>query len=249
LIKLDRIAENYHHVVARIAQAARQAGRDPLSVKLVVVTKTQPVEAVQAVIRAGASVLGENYVEEAVAKMQTLACLDPADGTKIAWHMIGHVQSRKAEAICDHFAYLHALDSEKLARRLDRYASQKGRVANFVRPLPVLLECNVSGEESKFGFAAWDEQRWPDLLPEMEAILGLQNLAVRGLMTMPPYHPDPEASRSYFRRLRGLQDFLAHSFPQVAWRELSMGMSADFEVAVQEGATWVRVGQAILGPR
>jgi len=109
------------------------------------------------------------------------------------------------------------------------------------------MECNVSGEESKFGWAAWQDEMWPDLVTAYDEIVSLPNLEVRGLMTMAPYLPDPEDARPFFRKLRGLQSFLTLRLPQVSWGELSMGMSADFDVAVQEGATWIRVGQAILG--
>lgn len=234
---METIAERYQQVCERIARAARESGREPESVHLVTVTKSHPLEEVQAAIAAGARVLGENYVEEAVSKRQALADV-PA-----SWHLIGHVQSRKAEAVSTHFDYLHSLDSLKLARRLDRFAAEQGRV------LPVLLECNVSAEESKFGLPAWEESAWERLLPEIEAIAGLTNLRVRGLMTMAPYSPEPEAARPIFRHLRKLQAFLGNHCPQGCWDELSMGMSGDFEVAIQEGATWVRIGEAILGPR
>ena len=157
--------------------------------------------------------------------------------------MIGHVQSRKADLIAEHYHWVHSLDSLKLAQRLDRCAAELGRT------IPVLLECNTSGEQSKFGWPAWQEQRWPDLLPEVSQIVALPNLQVRGLMTMAPFLPEMEEARPYFRRLCQLQAFLASQLPQVAWDELSMGMSADFMVAIQEGATIVRVGTAIMGSR
>jgi pyridoxal phosphate enzyme (YggS family) len=190
------------------------------------------------VAAAGAHRLGENYVEEGIAKIEALAGL-----TGIEWHMIGHIQSRKAQPVSEYFHWVHSLDSLKLARRLDRFSGEAHR------KIPALLECNVSAEESKFGLPAAREQDWERLLPEIEAILGLPNLQVCGLMTMAPFLPDAEAARPFFRRLRGLRDFLAGRFPGSNWTELSMGMSGDFEIAVQEGATLVRVGQAILGPR
>jgi hypothetical protein len=157
--------------------------------------------------------------------------------------MIGDVQCRKARVVSEYFDWVHSLDSFKLARRLDNFSREYNRV------LPVLLECNVSHEDSKFGWSAWDEDRWPEFADEMSPIFELPNLAVRGLMTMPPYNPDPEKSRRYFVKLRKLQDFLAGKFPQASFSELSMGMSADYQVAVQEGATIVRVGTAIVGQR
>jgi pyridoxal phosphate enzyme (YggS family) len=157
--------------------------------------------------------------------------------------MIGHVQSRKANLAASHFNFVDALDSLKLAVRLDRFAGETGR------RLPVLLEVNVSGEGSKFGYAAWNEAGWDALRPEFEQIAALPNLEIRGLMTMPPFADEPEASRPFFRRMRALQTFLGKRLPQAAWRDLSMGTSLDFPVAVEEGATLVRVGTAILGSR
>ncbi len=235
---MNPIAQRILAIRERIDLAARSAGRDPAEVRLLVVTKTHPPEMVRAVIAAGAQHLGENYAEEALAKQPALA-----DLPGVQWHMIGHVQSRKAEIVARHFDYLHALDSLKLAARLDRFAAAAGRV------LPVLLECNVSGEASKFGYPAWQEAAWESLLPEFDQIARLPHLALRGLMTMPPFVPDPELARPCFQRLNALRAFLRRQLPQAHWDELSMGMSADFEVAVQEGATWVRVGQAIMGAR
>lgn len=235
---VDTIRENHQRVIDQLAEAAHRTNREPDDVHLVVVTKTQPLEIVQAAIQAGISIFGENYPEEGVMKIQSL----PAQ-SGVEWHMIGHVQSRKARLVADHFALLHSLDSLKLARRLDRFAAESNRV------LPALLEFNVGGEESKSGWDASDESRWNALLPEISELLELPNLRIRGLMTMPPLGTDPEESRRFFLRLRLLRDHLASQFPQADWRELSMGTSMDFEVAVEEGATLVRVGTAIVGAR
>ena len=232
------ILANYRHVLQQIDLAAGSAGRDPQSVKLVVVTKGHPFQSVHQALQAGIRVFGENYAEEGVAKK--LSCAGIA---KVEWHMIGHVQSRKARLVCQHFDWLHSLDSLKLAMRLDRFASDLGR------KIPLLLECNVSGEESKFGWPAWNEDRWEELIPEIAQVAGLANLELRGLMTMAPFFDEPESARPYFRRLRRLQEFLFHRLPQARWDELSMGMSGDFTTAIQEGATIVRVGTAIMGPR
>lgn len=232
------IAERYAHVNEQIRRAAQAAGRDPAGIRLVVVTKGHPLEDIQQVVEAGACLLGESYVEEALEKIQ-------AGGLPggVEWHMIGHVQSRKSKAVAAHFDWLHSLDREKLALRLERDAAAAGRT------LPVLLECNVSGEQSKFGWPAWQEERWDGLLEPLERVLALPHLQVRGLMTMAPFFSDPQQARPYFNRLRRLRDFLAAHFPQADWSELSMGMSGDFEAAVQEGATIVRIGTAIMGPR
>jgi PLP dependent protein len=246
---VSSIRERHQHVLGQIAAAAagrcpategsvEGSGRDPQAVRLVVVTKSQPLAVVQAAIEAGILVLGENYPEEAVAKISALK-----SEFEVEWHMIGHVQSRKADLVAGHFTMLHSLDSLKLAARLERFCEADGKT------LPVLLEFNVGGEESKYGWPAWDETRWPDLLPEIGQTLQFPLLSVRGLMTMPPYFEQAELSRPYFQRLRRLRDYLAVQFPQADWRELSMGTSVDFEAAVQEGATYVRIGQAILGSR
>ena len=232
------IRANYLRVLDQIAEAARRSGRNPGEVRLVVVTKTQPLEVVKAAIEAGVRLLGENYPEEGVMKIQSL----PAQ-SGVEWHLIGHVQSRKARLVPDHFALLHSLDSLKLARRLDRFAAEGNR------KLPVLLEFNVGGEGSKAGWDASERSRWDEFLPEVTEILELGNLRVRGLMTMPPLETNPEDSRSYFQRLRQLRDRLAARFPRADWHELSMGTSMDFQVAVEEGATLVRVGTAIVGAR
>jgi pyridoxal phosphate enzyme (YggS family) len=235
---VSSIRENYQQVIDQIASAARRAHRDPNDVRLVVVTKSQPVEVVQAAMEAGVRILGENYPEEAVLKIQSLAAQ-----SGVEWHMIGHVQSRKARLVADHFALLHSLDSLKLAQRLDRFAAEAKRV------LPVLLEFNVGGEESKAGWDASEETKWDLLFPDVSSVLDLPNLRVQGLMTMPPLETDPQASRTFFQRLRQLRDRLASHFPQADWHELSMGTSADYPVAVEEGATLVRVGTAIVGAR
>lgn len=234
---VDSIRERYQRVLGQVARAAADCGRDPGAVRLVVVTKSQPVEVVRAAVAAGVTLCGENYAEEAVEKMAALG------DSAVEWHMIGHVQSRKADLVARHFSMLHSLDSLKLAARLERFCAEAGR------RLDVLLEFNVSGEASKFGFPAWDEGRWPDLAPEVEALLQFSHLTIRGLMTMPPFFDDPEQTRPYFQRLGRLRDFLNEHFPGAGWSELSMGTSVDFVAAVQEGATMVRVGQAVLGPR
>lgn len=235
---VTHIRENYQRTLENIAAAARTGGHDPESVRLVVVTKAQPLAVVQAAIEAGARILGENYPEESVSKILSLG-----SETGVEWHMIGHVQSRKARLVIEHFDLLQSLDSLKLAERLNRMAQEAGRI------LPVMLEFNVGGEESKYGWPAAREEDWPALYPVVEAILGLKNLQVCGLMTMPPLETDPDDARSYFRALRLLRDHLAARYPRADWRELSMGTSADYEVAVQEGATLVRIGTAIVGPR
>jgi len=237
-LKPGTIEHNYRRILERIEEAAHPAGHDPDTIRVVVVTKTHPAACVRAAIQAGLRTFGENYAEEGIEKK--LALGEPPG---IAWHMIGHIQSRKAKMVCEHYDTVHSLDSLRLARRLDRFCGEAGR------RLPVLLECNVSGEESKYGWTAWNESGWGRLAEAIEPVLALPNLEVRGLMTIAPFLPDPEEARPYFSRLRRLRDFLAIRLPEAGWDELSMGMSADFEVAVQEGATIVRIGTAIMGER
>jgi pyridoxal phosphate enzyme (YggS family) len=230
---------NLRAVQERIAAAARRAGRDPAGITLVAVTKTQSPETIRAAYDLGLRHFGENRVEEAEAKVDEL----PHD---ITWHMIGHIQSRKATRVVPLFGLIHSVDSVKLARRLDRLGVEG------VEPIPVLLEFNVSGEASKYGF---DAERWAEdagqrqsALAAMEQILALPHLRVEGVMTMAPIVTDPEEARFVFVRLRGLRDELAEAFPGAGWHHLSMGMTDDFEVAIEEGATLVRVGRAIFSP-
>jgi len=231
------IRERYELVLGKIAEATKRSGREVGTVQVVVVSKSQPLEVVCAAIAAGVSILGENYAEEAIAKISALP------ETTIKWHMIGHVQSRKVNLVVGHFSMMHSLDSVKLAERLDRKCEEESKT------LPVLLEINVSGEESKFGFPGWNEGRWQDLESEFKQILNFPNLRLHGLMTMPPLFDNPEYTRPYFKRLRKLQGFLKERIPQADWTDLSMGTSMDFTIAIEEGATYVRVGEAILGPR
>lgn len=225
------IEENLSSVRARIAAACALAGRDPAAVTLVAVSKTVPPERVRAAYDLGVRDFGENRVEEGVPKQSEL----PAD---IRWHMIGHVQSRKARDAAGRFCLVHSVDSLKLAQRLAREAAAAGR------ELPVLLEVNVAGEEAKYGYTPG-----APFFDEVTQILALPALRVRGLMTMAPIVADPEQARPVFAGLRALRDELAGRFPYADWHDLSMGMTDDFEVAVEEGATIVRVGRAIFGER
>jgi pyridoxal phosphate enzyme (YggS family) len=256
------IAANLGYVWQRIRAAADRSGRDPSGVTLVAVTKTHPVEVVQAAYQVGIRHFGENRVEEGAEKIPAfLAWLaDRREGSPPAWHMIGHVQSRKAGDALAHFHMIHSVDSLKLAERLDRLARRDAHVPLYhgepLRarlPMPVLLECNVSGEASKYGFelSRWREDRElrADFFDTVGRMLTLPHLRLQGLMTMAPIVPNPEQARPVFVALRLLRDALAEEFPSGEWRHLSMGMTDDFEVAVEEGATLVRIGRAIFGPR
>ena len=233
-----QIAHNLDRISEKIRRSAEQSGRRFEDILLVVVSKKQPVSMVQAARAVGICHFGENYPEQAVEKLDAFA----AD-QQIRWHMIGHLQSRKIKLVVDRFHYLHSLDSQELAVKLDRalgLASKK---------LPVLLQFNVGDEESKHGWDASDEDRWGSLLGDVEKILQYSHLDVRGLMTMPPLEADPAESRQFFSKLFRLREFLKKNFPERNWAELSMGTSGDFEAAILEGATMIRIGQAILGPR
>jgi PLP dependent protein len=232
------IYDNYLSVVDRIRKAALNAGRNPENIRMVVVTKTQSIEDIQAVIEAGATDLGENYVEEALPKIFTLK-----REKIIKWHMIGHVQSRKALPVCKYFQYLHSLDSLKLAEKLNRNATA------LDISLPVLLEFNVGGEVSKSGWNIGTNENWKDILSDIEKIITLPRINLLGVMTIPPYSSNPENSRSYYQMLRRFQEIVVNEFKLANFADLSIGMSSDFEIAIQEGATWVRIGQAIFGPR
>lgn len=232
------ISDNLQRILDRIRIAADSIGRNADEIRLVVVTKGHPQERVEQAVEAGVRDIGENYVEESIPK---IAAVGEVEG--LAWHMIGHIQSRKARKVAQEFNWVQSLDSLRLANRLDRFAGELGR------QLPVLLECNVSGEESKFGLKAWNQHEWAELTEVVGPILELGNLNVKGLMTMPPFFSDPNQARPFFKTLRNLRDYLADQFPTTDWQELSMGMSADYEVAIQEGATIVRIGTAIMGPR
>jgi pyridoxal phosphate enzyme (YggS family) len=236
-IEETSIAENLARVRSRVAAAAQRAGREAESVRVVAVTKNQPLERVRRAYTLGVRDLGENRVEEALPRQQALA-----DLPGLRWHMIGHVQSRKARQVPGAFVLVHSVDRWKIAQAFDRHAAAAGL------RLPVLLECNVSGEATKEGWAFSDRGRWDEMLTSIEGLCALPRLEVLGLMTMAPWTDRPETVRPAFSRLRELRDFLAARLPG-PWSELSMGMTDDFEVAIEEGATIVRIGRAIFGER
>lgn len=232
------IRANLEIVQSKINAAAVKVGRDPKSIKLVAVTKLMPLEVVQSAYAAGMHCFGENYPEQAVEKILAME-----GQPHIEWHMIGHIQSRKAELVSRYFDQVHSVDRLKIARYLNRYCGELNKV------MPILIEVNLSGEDSKAGFPAWHEDQWMELTIALDAIVELPNVNVRGLMTMPPLFDDPEQIRSIYRELRRLQHFLVDRFPNASWDELSIGTSFDYEIAVEEGATLVRIGTELFGPR
>ena len=229
----DDIAERLQSLQRRIARSAERSGRSPGAVTLVAVTKTVPVERIRAAYRAGQGVFGENRVQEALAKMAKVA----AEMPEARWHLIGHLQSNKANSAAEAFSLIESVDSVRLACLLDGLASRLGR------RLPVLFEVNVAGEASKSGFS-------PDVFRDaISELLSCSHLEPRGLMTVAPLVEDAEQVRSVFRALRELRDEVCTRCPSCGLRELSMGMTNDFEVAIEEGATMVRIGRALFGER
>jgi len=215
-------------VMEKIEEAARKIGRDPNEIKLVTVSKTVEVARIMEAIEAGVSILGENYVQEAQKKIEEI-------GRPVSWHFIGHLQTNKAKYAIRLFDMIHSLDSVPLAEELNRRAEQADRV------MEVMIEVNLSKEATKFGT---DEEVVVNLAKRIQ---NLNHLSLEGLMTMPPYFDSPELSRPYYIALRELKEKMVKE--GVPMKDLSMGMSNDFEIAIEEGATYVRVGTAIFGPR
>lgn len=226
---MSTLIERLESLRSRMADAARRARRDPAAVGLVAVSKTHPAESVREAFEAGQTVFGENRVQELLAKAPLLP-------GAVRWHLIGHLQKNKIRKILPAVELLHGVDTMELAADIDRVAGELGL---FPR---VLLEVNVSGEGTKFGFP-------PDVLStQLDTLLALPRVQVEGLMTMAPYSEDPETARPVFAALRRLRDELAGQ-SGTPLPVLSMGMSGDFEVAIEEGSTLVRVGSALFGPR
>ena len=229
---MNFIQENVAQVRERIAGACRRSARLPEDVKLLAVSKTFPPEAIRGAYDAGLRDFGENRVQEAQAKRPALSDLS------ITWHLVGHLQTNKAKAARDLFHWVHSVDSFRLAQKLDQATDAGGG------RLPVLLEVNLGGEASKAGVGE------NEIVALAEQLSQLATLELRGLMVIPPFFDDPEQVRPYFRRLRELaREIDTRNIPNVSLRELSMGMSHDFEIAIEEGSTIVRVGTAIFGTR
>ena len=226
---MSQISDNLLNIHSRIQDAAQRVGREVSDVRLVAVSKTYPPAVIQEAWNSGQHVFGENRVQDALPKIAEL----PA---KAEWHFIGHLQSNKIRKALPAFTLIHGVDNREIAIQINRIAGEMGLTAN------ILLEINVSGEATKFGFSP------ADLRQNLEGLLCLPNIRINGLMTMAPYSEDPETARPVFSKLRILRDELAAQSGQ-ALPELSMGMSGDFEVAIQEGATIVRIGSSIFGHR
>ena len=224
--------QRLEQIKERIRKACESCSRDADSVRLVAVSKTIAAGTVQAAIEAGVTILGENYMQEAREKFNALVQYP------VSWHFIGHLQSNKAKYAVRLFDLIHSVDSLKLARELDKQAKKVDKIQQ------ILVQVNISAEDTKSGTSA-DET--PGLISEISK---LENLSIRGLMTMPRYFYQPEKVKPFFAALRELRDQIkAQSLPNVSLEELSMGMTGDFEVAIEEGATLVRIGTAIFGER
>jgi pyridoxal phosphate enzyme (YggS family) len=229
----DELRERLDEVRRRIEACARQNGRDPAEITLVAVGKTYPPDVLRRAVEAGVRDLGENRVQEAEAKIKELS------REQARWHLIGHLQANKARRAVALFDCIHSIDTVSLARRLDRLCREEGR-----DELPVLVQVNLAGEETKSGAR---EEELPELV---SAVTACERLHLIGLMTLPPFFEEAERARPYFQRLRELRDALASRLDFGGGRgELSMGMSHDYEVAIEEGATMVRIGTAIFGER
>ena len=233
VVPSQSLSERFAYVRERIETAARQCNRLPSEISLIAISKTHPVETLRAAIESGVTDLGENRVQEAEGKILEVG------RTAARWHLVGHLQSNKAARAVQLFDCIHSLDSADLARRLDRLCEADAR-----EELQVLIQIDLGGEATKTGI---DPRNLPELL---EALNGCPRLRLTGLMTLPPYFENPDCARPYFKTLRGLRDKLkgdGHFGDGPG--ELSMGMSHDFEIAIEEGATMVRVGTAIFGER
>ncbi len=236
---MKEIEENLRAVQDRIDHAAARAGRDPKDITLVAVSKTFPPQILLAAYALGVRQFGENRVEEAERKVP-LVDERAEPGKPITWHMVGHLQSRKVREAVPLFDWIQSVDSVALAHRIEARAEAANKT------VPVLLEVNVSGEGSKFGWAAEPRQA---LYAAIKELIALQHLDVQGLMTVAPMVSNPQDARPFFRALRELRDELRVRFPERAWPHLSMGMTDDFQVAIAEGSTIVRIGRAIFGDR
>jgi pyridoxal phosphate enzyme (YggS family) len=229
-------------VLERVARAAERSGRSPDEITLVAVSKTKPISAIIEAYEAGVRHFGENRAAELQQKAAELSHLPD-----LQWHFIGRLQTRQSQPVADHAAMFHAVDRIKIAKRLSSQLSQLGRT------LPLFIQVNVSGEETKAGFECSDwqndgEQR-EKLIQAVETIAQLPSLEIRGLMTMAPWGAPEAATRHIFRRVRELSEWVQTAMPDLKWPDLSMGMSGDFETAIEEGSTYIRVGSAIFGAR
>ncbi len=233
----ENLQTNLEQVKNKVSKKAREIGRDASEINLVVVTKEKPALVVKQVFELGLERIGESYLQEAEFKMDLL------EDFPIEWHMIGYIQTGKERQIARRFDVIHSIDRVDVAEKINQEAGKLDKI------IPIFLEINVSGEETKHGFQGWKEGQWDGLRQGFEKIFQFEFLKVQGLMTMAPYADQPEKARPYFQKLRNLRDYLQSRYPAQHLEELSMGMSGDYLVAVEEGATYLRIGSAIVGSR
>jgi len=232
------IKYRFDEIMIRVEKTCEKVGRDPKDIQTVVVSKTKPPAVIEAAIQAGVRIFGENYPEETAEKIGLLKLTDP-----IEWHMIGHCQSRKINYVVKYFHFMHSLDSLPLAIKLNDQLVKANKV------LPILLEINVAGEITKNGWCITDIKDISSNKAEFDLINKCSNLKWMGLMTMPPLDINLEVSGKFFKKLYQIRSILQDLYPEQNLIHLSMGTSNDFECAIEEGATMIRIGQAILGPR
>ncbi len=234
---MSAIAQNYFKILDTMDRSANQSGRKLADVALIAISKRQPLEKISAYLNAGGKILGENYPEEGAGKKEMLPGFDTS------WHMVGHVQSRKASLVAQYYDYIQTLDSLKLARRL------QDQLRFRQKSLPFLIEINIGAEVNKSGYLIKSDTDRAALWFDLESILSLSNLIWRGIMIMPPISLDPEESRRYFVQGRECLDELQRRYPDQKLDQISMGTSLDYQIAIQEGATMVRIGTALFGKR
>lgn len=234
-----QFSRNLEIINSKIQKAALRGEHSFDEIRLIAVSKLQPIEKIQIALDCGIADLGENYPEETLQKITNL----PMDLETIHWHMIGHLQSRKARIVAKHFGFIHSIDSVHVAQVLSQELDNSDRAING------LIELNLTGESSKTGFPAWNADHLDECLENVGQILLMKRINLIGLMTMPPLAENPESSRTVFQKLKRIQDLFSKYFSDHSWKELSMGTSFDYEVAIEEGSTMVRIGQALFGPR
>ncbi|MBP8996834.1 MAG: YggS family pyridoxal phosphate-dependent enzyme [Anaerolineaceae bacterium] len=235
---MDQILENYAEILHRVNLACERSSRKAEEVGIIVVTKHQPVDRMLRVWEAGARCFGENYPEETALKIQQLP-----ERIQPEWHMIGHIQSRKIKYLVEHFSWVHSIDRLEIALKLNQaFGSVQKRIS-------ALIEINISSESTKFGYSVNNEEEISVLLEDIERMKSLNALEFRGIMIMPPLTSNAETNRVHFQTARQMQERISRSLNMPRFDQISMGTSSDFEVAIEEGATFVRIGEAILGKR
>ncbi len=233
----EEIEKRYQDVAEKIQEAALKVGKHPKDINLVVVTKQKSAVVDKYLAELGLLDVGESYLKEAEFKIEILK------EYPIRWHMIGNIQRGKEREVAHYFDMVHSVDNYEVAERLNQSCKENGKI------MPIFLECNVSGESTKVGWNVVNDKEWPIFVENVKQVLGLDHLKLLGLMTMAPYSTEPEDARPFFRKLKSLLNYINQKFPQQEINELSMGMSGDFQVAIEEGATYLRIGSAIVGKR